>query len=125
MKHRTHSIKLTNEARLLRSLRGSKGLSMRVVGELCGKTGSYISQIEHGRMNVPKGEDLKVLLDLYEVPSVDDFNARASKFKETITDKDEIFELLEKTNKLETSIVLKFVKALVASEGLRLLGVNQ
>ena len=43
MRIRTHGVKLTNKARVLKEMRISKGLSMRQAGELLGKSDSYIS----------------------------------------------------------------------------------
>src|SRR5271154_4283881 len=98
MKMRTRGVNLTNEARLLRELRQTKGLSMRAAGELCGKTDSYISQVEHGRMNPPTGYMLERLLDIYGGIPVEDYCAKAKRYREKIGDKDEIIELLKKTN---------------------------
>lgn len=114
MKLRTHKIHLTNEARVLKELRISLRLSMRQAGELFGKSDSYISQIENGRMKVPEGEALERLLEIYGGPRSRSFYERARKHQEKLTVKDEIMELLQKTNEVETAIVLKLVRALIA-----------
>lgn len=114
MKTRSHGVKLTNEARVLKEMRISKGLSMRQAGELLGKSDSYISQIENGRMKVPEEVALEKLLEIYGGPIVKSFYSRSREFQEKLTIKDEIMELIKKTNELETVILLKIVKALVA-----------
>jgi transcriptional regulator with XRE-family HTH domain len=105
---------MTNEARILKEMRMSKGLSMRQAGELFGKSDSYISQIENGRMKPPVGDALKQLLEIYGGPTVESFHTRARKHQEKLTAKDQIVELLAKTNDLETTVILKIVRALVA-----------
>ena len=114
MKTRTHGIHMSNEARVLKEMRIARGLSMRQAGELFGKSDSYISQVENGRMRPPAGGALQQLLEIYGGPMVDSFHARARKHQERLTPKDEIVELLAKTNALETSVILKIVRALVA-----------
>ena len=114
MKTRTNRVHLTNEARVLKEMRLARGLSMRQAGELYGKSDSYISQIENGRMKVPEGEALQRLLTIYDGPMIESFYTRARIFKEKLSDKDEIVELLQKTNELETTVLLKIVRALVA-----------
>jgi transcriptional regulator with XRE-family HTH domain len=105
---------MTNEARVLRRLRIERGLSMRQAGELLGRSDSYISQIENGRLKPPRGPALERILELYGGPKVESFYARVRQYQEKLTEKDEIVELLQKTNPLETSLLLKFMKALVA-----------
>ena len=114
MKTRVHGVQMSNEARVLKEMRVARGLSMRQAGELYGKSDSYISQIENGRMKPPVGDALRQLLDIYGGPTVESFYARARKHQEKLTPKDEIVELLAKTNDLETAVILKIVKALVA-----------
>ncbi len=63
--NRKHKVIMSNQARVLKEMRVAKGLSMREVGELYGKSDSYISQIENGRMKVPTGGNLQRLLDIY------------------------------------------------------------
>ena len=87
---------------------------MRQAGELLGKSDSYISQVENGRMKPPVGEALEKLLSLYDGPRLEGFQARVRSYQERLTEKDEIVELIQKVNPLETTVILKFLKALVA-----------
>lgn len=65
MSKRTSQIIISPEGRILKKLREKHELSMREVGEKLGLSDSYISQIENGRSNCPKGETLQKLLQLY------------------------------------------------------------
>ena len=114
MKSRRHGVHMTSEARILREMRLNRRFSMRHAGELVGKSDSYISQIENGRMKPPVGEALNRLLEIYHGPSEEIFYARVRSYREKITEKDEIIELLAKTNPSETTVILKIMKALVA-----------
>jgi transcriptional regulator with XRE-family HTH domain len=62
--HRTKTKNITEEAALLRRFRESRGLSMPEVSELTGKSISWISHIENGRMDVTS-EHFRLLLPLY------------------------------------------------------------
>ena len=66
MSKRSEKILVTNESRALKVLRNRAGLSMRQVGEKLGYSSSYISQIENGRENVPRGRVLKSFLKTYK-----------------------------------------------------------
>ena len=64
-KKRCEVVKITNEARVLKQLRMSMKLSMREAGFRIGKSDSYISHLENGRMDIPSGLDLDRLLKIY------------------------------------------------------------
>ncbi len=61
-KKRTSFRQPTEEGLALKELRLSKGLSMRGLGDLIGKSDSYISHLENGRLNFPEGELLEKIL---------------------------------------------------------------
>jgi transcriptional regulator with XRE-family HTH domain len=65
MSKRTNQVIVSPEGRVLKSLREKHGLSMKQAGKVLGVSDSYISQIENGRADCPKGERLKPFLDLY------------------------------------------------------------
>lgn len=65
MSKRTDRVIVSPEGRVLKSLREKHGLSMKQAGSKLGVSDSYISQIENGRADCPKGERLKPYLDLY------------------------------------------------------------
>lgn len=62
---RTSRVIMTPEAKILRKLRQQNGLSMQKAGDLLGYSSTYISQIENGRENVPRGERLDKFLRVY------------------------------------------------------------
>jgi len=53
---------ITPEARVLRDLRLKHGYSMKELGKLVGCSDSFISHLENGRADLPKGETLQKLL---------------------------------------------------------------
>lgn len=55
MSKRTNKVIVSPEGRVLKSLRQKHGLSMREAGEKLKVSDSYISQIENGRADCPKG----------------------------------------------------------------------
>lgn len=61
-KKRTSIRQINEEGLALKELRLSKGLSMRHLGDLIGKSDSYISHLENGRLNFPEGEPLEKIL---------------------------------------------------------------
>ena len=66
-KKRTSIRNTTEEGLALKELRLSKGLSMRQLGELIGKSDSYVSHIENGRLNFPSDSALDTLLAVFEL----------------------------------------------------------
>jgi transcriptional regulator with XRE-family HTH domain len=59
---RTSNRSTTEEGLALKELRLSKGLSMRGLGQLIGKSDSYISHLENGRLDFPSGPALERIL---------------------------------------------------------------
>ena len=62
---RTEEIKLTKEARVLKELRLLRGLSLRESAKYLGKSEAYLRHIEKGRLDMPSGEGLQRILDVY------------------------------------------------------------
>lgn len=86
---------ITPEARVLRTLRIKRGLSMKKIGDLLGCSDSLISQIENGRDAPPKGERLLRFLNVYGIkPKY--FAELAKNWKEETTDADIVQALLPK-----------------------------
>jgi transcriptional regulator with XRE-family HTH domain len=59
---RTSNRSTTEEGLALKELRLSKGLSMRGLGQIIGKSDSYISHLENGRLDFPSGIALERVL---------------------------------------------------------------
>ena len=113
MSNRTSRVTITNEARILRQMRIDKGLSMRKAGELIGRSDSYISQIENGRMDVPEGEVLERMLDVYEGPKVRSFKERARLLKHQMTPREELDDLVCRLSDERVLLALNIVKGLL------------
>ena len=113
MSKRTRQIDVSNEARVLRLMRIEKGLSMRKAGELIGRSDSYISQIENGRMDVSQGAILVKMLDVYEGPKVRSFKERARLVKNRLTPREELEDLVKRLGDEKVPLVLNVVKGLL------------
>jgi hypothetical protein len=85
---RCEQIKITPEALALRQLRLKSGLSMWKAGHFVGRSDSYISHIESGRLDVPCGDKLDFLLKAYET-SFEEFSkvAKCLSFKSALSQK--------------------------------------
>ena len=95
MSGRTKKVILTPQSQVLRRLRQRRGLSMREAGLLMGYSNSYISQVENGRENHPKGKRLERFLKAYKThPNT--YYDMVRKYEPTVTDKDIVEILLPK-----------------------------
>lgn len=112
-KPRTQNVSITPEARVLRQMRLAQGLTMRQSGLLVNRSDSYISQIENGRMNVPKGERLERLLTAYGGIKVKSFQERVRLFKIELGPREEIHDLVERLNDSQLNIVLNLVRGIL------------
>ena len=92
---RSGRIIMTNEARILREMRIQAGLSMRQAGALVGCTDSYISHIENGRSDVPKGDRLDKFLLAYGGVKQKSFYERVRRYMETRDPKSELIEMIQ------------------------------
>lgn len=87
---------------------------MRKAGELVGKSDSYIAHVETGRMDPPVGEKLDRLLVIYGGMKQKSFYERVRKINQSISPKQELESLLDRTTDEQILIILKFVKAMLA-----------
>ena len=110
-KKRSDRIVMTKEAMLLRWLRDERGLSMGAAGALIGRSDSYIAHIETGRLDVPKGEKLRLLLQAYGM--------RPTAFYERLRGFDgsdpraELTEIVKRMREKEIATLLAVAKGLV------------
>jgi transcriptional regulator with XRE-family HTH domain len=102
---RSQQIIMTNEARVLRQLRLKSGLSMWKSGRLLNLSDAYISHIETGRMNVPTGERLKQLLNIYGI-TLKGFFEQVRNYQEIVTPKDELRKMLDQLGEHSISALL-------------------
>lgn len=96
MSGRSQKIILTTEGKVLRELRLKHSLSMRAAGERLGFSDSYISQIENGRADPPKGESLIKFLELYGNITPKYFGELCRNWTTKKTDVDHVQDLLPK-----------------------------
>ncbi len=110
---RSSRIIMTNEARVLKDLRLETRLSMPRAGALIDKSDSYIAHLETGRMEVPTGERLEILLGIYGGMKSKSFYERVRKYKLSTTPKDEILELLQRGSEDQLRTLLAVVKGII------------
>lgn len=109
---RSARIIMTNEARALRELRIMHGLSMRKAGKLIGVSDSYISHIENGRIDFPRGASLDRFLAVYGGIKQKSFYERVRNYTKKITPLDELLEVIQRLPHNKISIILSLAKNL-------------
>lgn len=109
---RSARVIMTNEARVLRELRIQSGLSMRQASALIGCTDSYISHIENGRSDVPKGDRLDKFLNVYGGIKQKSFYERVRRYSETADPKQELLELATNIANDKVKIAIQILKNL-------------
>lgn len=108
---RTSEIKLTNEARLLRELRVSKGISIREVGRRLGCSETYIRHIEKGRLDLPDKSNLIKVLTVYEV-SYRQFLSRLKKYVGT-SSREELEELVKAIPDEKIEVINQVIRGII------------
>jgi transcriptional regulator with XRE-family HTH domain len=86
---------------------------MRRAGELINRSDSYILQIENGRMDVPDGDILEKMLEVYDGPNLKSFKERARIYKQKLTPREELSDLLKRLNDDKVPLVLQVLKGLL------------
>ncbi len=117
-KSRSYDIQLTKEARTLKHLRRELGLSMRQVADKMGCSDSLLSQIENGRMGLPRGDFLDKLIKLYGVKNRKRFSEKCIRYGEKFTPQELIVEALPKLNEQELSFILSYIETSMGSRRL-------
>jgi transcriptional regulator with XRE-family HTH domain len=119
-KKRSSRIFLTVEAKVLKKIREErkqkrlgKNYSLRAVAKRLGKTDSWLAQIENGRADFPWDERLDALLNDYGLKRKS-FNERIRLFKETITPKSELMDLLPILGDDQVNLVLTFIRSITS-----------
>lgn len=111
---RSARIVVTCEAKVLRQLRLETKLSMRRAGRELGLSDSYISHLETGRLNVPRGERLNRILQTYGGLKEKSFRERVRLYADRQTPQEELFGLTRLANENQARTLLNVVKALLA-----------
>ena len=117
MSKRTNQVIMSNEARVLRQMRLKKGLSMRAAGALIGRSDSYISQIENGRLPIPKPPMLHRILVAYgDGIKQKSFSERARNLVHQRTLEDDICDLVSRMSPSQKKMLLSVSKGILSSE---------
>lgn len=111
---RSSRIIMTTEARVLKEMRIAKGLSMRKAGNLINKSDSYIAHVEGGRMDVPNGEKLTELLNIYGAITLKSFKERVRLYRQKKTPRDELVELIDRMDTSKVDTILRLATSLVS-----------
>jgi|GEM_PF-1064664 len=115
---RTARVIMSDEARVLRQLREERELSMRGLGATLGKSDSYVSQVENGRMDVPKGEALEKYLEALGGIGPKGFQERVRRFRQerAPTYRDELLEIARRANDVQVKQILLLARTLMATQ---------
>lgn len=116
-KGRSSKIILSPEGRVLRELRIKHGLSMREAGERLSYSDSYISQIENGRADAPKGEPLEKFLKLYGGISAKYFGELVREWRHEKSDVEIVQEILPKLKAKDLKLVKLIVEQMAKDDG--------
>ena len=104
---RTQQVILTAEGATLKRLRLNSGLSMREAGYAIGKSDSYISHIETGRLDLPKKEILQRLLWIYGISNLQVFEGEVLKYKKRIFKEKRIKDSIKKLSDKKLDFLLE------------------
>ena len=113
-KKRCQIVKISNEARVLKELRIECGFSMREAGYQTGKSDSYISHLENGRMDIPDGEQLEKLLNLYNC-SLKGFFEKVRRYKEETPKIDILSNLITKLDENKVNILIDLTESFLTN----------
>ena len=115
---RTARVIMCDQARVLKELREERGLSMRKLGNLMGKSDSYISQVENGRMDIPIGDGLEHYLAALGGMTAKSFYDRARRFKvdRQHTERDKLLEVAKRATETQVRQILLLAKTILATQ---------
>lgn len=108
---------MTNAARMLKEIReerkqkhGSRSYSMRAVSKRLHRSNAWLSHIENGRSDVPNDHRLDALLNIYGLKRKS-FNERVRLYKEKVTSRSELHDLIDRLDDDKVRLVLVFAKS--------------
>lgn len=110
-KKRTSIRSTTEEGLALKELRLSKKLSMRKLGDLIGKSDSYISHLENGRLDFPEGEPLEKILAAFDNMKPKSFFERALACRARIHQEDFILKWIRDADDKELAVVYELLSS--------------
>jgi transcriptional regulator with XRE-family HTH domain len=91
---------------------------MRGLGEMLGKSDSYISQVENGRMDPPTGEALTHYLGALGGMTTKSFMERVRRYRldRGTTDRDELIEIAKRATDIQAKHILLLAKTILATQ---------
>jgi transcriptional regulator with XRE-family HTH domain len=115
---RTARVIMTDAARVLRELRMERQLSMRGLGASMGKSDSYVSQVENGRMDPPTDEALERYLAAIGGINSKSFYERVRRFRldRTHTERDELLEVAKRATEVQVKQILLLARTILATQ---------
>ncbi len=108
---RTSNRSTTEEGLALKELRMSKGLSMRGLGLLIGKSDSYISHLENGRLDFPNGQALDRILAAFGDMKPKSFFERARNCRSRVHQEEFIFKWIRNATDKEVETLHSLLNA--------------
>ena len=106
---RTSRRNITAEGMALKELRLANHLSMRQLGDMIGKSDSYISHLENGRLDFPHGAALEQILSALGGMKVKSFFERARKCRTRVLQEDLIVRWLRQAGDTEVEAVYELI----------------
>jgi transcriptional regulator with XRE-family HTH domain len=115
---RSARVVMSDEARVLRQLREEGELSMRGLGASMGKSDSYVSQVENGRMDVPQDAALEQYLAALGGIGLRAFQERVRRYRleRAPTYRDELLEIARRANEVQVKQILLLARTLIATQ---------
>ncbi len=110
VRKRTSRRFITEEGLALKELRLSRGLSMRQLADKVGKSDSYISHIENGRLDFPKGATLDTLLSALGDIKPKSFFERARRCRMRVQQEELIIKWLRQATDEDVQTIFDLVR---------------
>lgn len=114
-KKRCAIVKMTNQARVLKDLRIKNALSMQEAGYQINRSDSYISHIENGRVDIPRGEDFLRLLSVYNIDEKN-FNEKVRVFKKKTPKLEILSSLLNKLDESNINTLIDLTESFLTNQ---------
>jgi transcriptional regulator with XRE-family HTH domain len=115
---RAKKVIMTDEARVLKELRLAAGLGMREAARHWGRSHTLLAQLETGRLDIPKGERLERLLEIYGVSGYKSFYDRVRNYKGKLTPGERLLEIVEKLDADKVELILKVAERIAEGKAI-------
>lgn len=116
--YRSRKVIMTDEARVLKDLRLTAGLGLREAARRWGRSHTLLAQLETGRLDVPKGERLDRLLEIYGVSGYKSFYDRVRNYQAKATPHDRLLEIAENLDQDKVELLLKIAQRIAEGKAI-------